>query len=192
MLAMEKRGVSSDIHSSPDTSEGKEWFSPTVALTRFAPPKLIDSVSSDSSTIPLRFGFLIGDIGFLLAPGKHSELVADTVSYPVPNTPPWFEGLINLRGNLIPVFDLKRLFGSQAKGHERRRLLVVDKGNKTVALFIDGFPQALKVHHQPGQPPPLPPILREHVNKIYVHEHSMWLDLDFEGFFTTLGAQLGT
>ena len=54
---------------------------------------------------PIRFGFRVGSIGLLVPAGMLSELVDDTEVYPLPTTPAWFHGLINLRGGLVPVFD---------------------------------------------------------------------------------------
>mgnify|MGYP003952499105 CR=1 FL=1 len=49
-------------------------------------------------------------LGLLLPPGDVAELVRGARVSAVPNTPSWFVGLINRRGNLVPVFDLLHYF----------------------------------------------------------------------------------
>ncbi len=165
------------------------WLTPIAALTRFTLPAQ-SAAGAEAGTGPSRFGFLIGNIGLLLEPESLSEVIEETLIHPIPNTPPWFSGMINLRGNLVPVFDLKVLFGLRDEHNETRRLLVVDKGNKAVAIRIDGLPKAFVPERCAKQLPPLPQALKEHVQKVYIHEEEIWLEFDFEAFFTAVGAQL--
>ncbi len=174
----------------PQYGSGGDWLTPTVALTRFIPPAPAATGGEAVGTRPSRFGFLIGNIGLLLAPEALSEVIEETVIHPIPNTPPWFSGMINLRGNLVPVFDLKTLFGFPDKLGDTRRLLVVDKGDKAVAIRIDGLPRALAPDRCARQLPPLPPVLTKHVRKAYILEREIWLEFDFEAFFTMVGKQL--
>ena len=91
---------------------------PTVALTRFAPARNIQHVYKQKKTEPSRYGFKIGQLGLLLCLQEKIEIVDSIDPCPIPNTPQWFAGMINLRGNLLPVFDMKELLAKYRKLQE--------------------------------------------------------------------------
>ena len=57
---------------------------------------------------------------------------------PVPGTQPWMLGVANVRGNLLPIVDLKQfLEGERTVLHEGQRMLVVRQRGGDVAVLID-------------------------------------------------------
>lgn len=137
------------------------------------------------------FGFRVGHFHFLVPVEHHCEVIEQTKANPLPNTQPWFSGLINLRGNLAPVIDLRLVLGEAPATH-KRRLFTIGKGERTVALWIDGLPEVLGV--EPGPIPPLPTLperLRPFVSEAHVLRGQVWLKLNYEGFFSDLGRQIG-
>ena len=56
----------------------------------------------------------------------------------VPKTPPYVEGVINLRGRIIPVLDLRKLFGlAGAQQTTQTRIVVVSVQARLVGLIVD-------------------------------------------------------
>ena len=56
---------------------------------------------------------------------------------PVPGAQPWMLGVANIRGNLLPIVDLKQfLEGERTVLHESQRVLVVRQANGDVAVTI--------------------------------------------------------
>lgn len=172
-------------------AEGKAMMPPSEALSRLTAEHLTQIGSGLEQTQHLRYGFRVGGIGLLVVAGTVSEVIENTQVYRIPNTALWFSGLINLRGNLVPVFDLKCLFGLGQGGHgEDRPVLVVGQGKRVVGIMVDGLPRAIDTSRRSAQVPPLPPELAEHVRTAYLDAEELWLDLDFEAFFKALGARL--
>ena len=165
------------------------WLSPSEALTRFAPTRQTP-LQGARVVAPIRFGFRVGSIGLLVPAGMLSELVDDTEVYPLPTTPDWFHGLINLRGGLVPVFDLKRLFRVEHRGEDKPNLLVLSAGAAAVGVLIDGLPLTLDIGKRLQQSPPLPAILREHSQAVYVRDQAIWVEFDFDGFFRAAGSRI--
>jgi twitching motility protein PilI len=140
----------------------------------------------------VRYGVRLGDIGLLIGRDTLSEVIAQAAIYPIPNTPPWLAGLMNLRGNLVPVFDLHLLLGLEPPADRPRRfLLVLGRGDGAVGMYVDGLPQAVATGEGLGQLPPLPEVLREHVQTGYVDQGALWLEFPHEALFSTLGQRLG-
>ena len=165
------------------------WLSPSEALTRFVPGGQAQ-VRGVGAVAPIRFGFQVGEIGMLVPPGMLSELVDESEIYSLPTTPRWFRGLINLRGSLVPVFDLKQLFEMQGESAVKANLLVLNTGEEAVGILIDGLPVTLDVTKIPERSPPLPPALRKYSQTVYVRDRELWVEFDFEGFFQAAGNRI--
>jgi purine-binding chemotaxis protein CheW len=64
----------------------------------------------------------------------------------VPSAPETVEGVINLRGKIIPVMDLRKRFGvSAVEPDKRNRILVVELDNKFVGLIVSSASEVLKI-----------------------------------------------
>jgi purine-binding chemotaxis protein CheW len=79
---------------------------------------------------------------------------------PVPETAAFVEGVMNLRGKLVPVVDLrKRLRASRlANGIERRILIALFNG-KLIGLIVDGTSEVVRISRDMIEP--APDIIRE-------------------------------
>lgn len=134
-----------------------------------------------------RYGFHIGSMGLLIAPRVGSEAIPMSPIAAIPNSPPWLRGMLNLRGALVPVFDLTLVLGMS--GHEYREqqvVLVFDKGPKAVGIVVDGYPKQLLALSRVAQLPELPTSLKGYVAAAYTHDGDLWLEFDHEEFFRSL------
>jgi purine-binding chemotaxis protein CheW len=72
----------------------------------------------------------------------------------VPRAPAFVEGVINLRGKVIPVIDLRRRFGLPSADHTRAsRIVVVEIGDQVVGIVVDGVSEVLRVKTSIIEPP---------------------------------------
>jgi len=72
----------------------------------------------------------------------------------LPNTPVYVRGVINLRGNVIPVVDVRERFGlSKAKITDLTRIIVVEIGEKLVGLLVDNVYQVVRMPEKNIDPP---------------------------------------
>jgi purine-binding chemotaxis protein CheW len=73
----------------------------------------------------------------------------------VPDAPVYIEGVINLRGKIIPVVDLRKRFGEkEIKASKKNRILVAEVGAKMVGLVVDAASEVLKLPPSDIDPPP--------------------------------------
>ncbi len=90
---------------------------------------------------PRRFDHLIFRVGeehFALSATSLRQILEPPEIVPVPNTPPHLLGLINLRGEILAVLDLRVLFDlTPADSHDDDRLIVVRHGRRSVAIVAD-------------------------------------------------------
>lgn len=180
--------MAEETNSAAQDEMVRPWLSPSEALTRFVPQRQIQQQAT-REVAPIRFGFRVGSIGFLVPANMRCELVEETEIYSVPTTPIWFPGLINLRGGLVPVFDLKKLFVMENTGGEKTNLLVLNAEADAVGVLIDGLPRNIETNQRVAQPP-LPEILRDHSLAVYGQGQEIWVEIDFDGFFLAAGSRI--
>ncbi|MCK4840679.1 MAG: chemotaxis protein CheW [Methylococcales bacterium] len=136
------------------------------------------------------YGFKVGDFGLLIDYGVDSEVIDNMPIYSLPNTSTWLQGVINLRGHLIPVFDLQSLFDFSHDSQKKDLLLILDKGEKAVAIKITEHPEALDNLDIDTQPVHLPDELKDHVLEIFKKDQMNWLKYDKEQFFKALSPKI--
>ncbi|SHM42208.1 purine-binding chemotaxis protein CheW [Caldanaerovirga acetigignens] len=73
----------------------------------------------------------------------------------IPKAPSFIEGVINLRGKIIPVIDLKKKLGIYGNENpEEKRILVTDVGGQTAGLVVDYVHEVADVEDKDIEPPP--------------------------------------
>lgn len=74
------------------------------------------------------------------------EIIRATDITPVPGVPTHVRGVINLRGKIIPVVDLRRRFAlAVVEASESQRIIVVELGEKRIGMLVDSVSQVIKV-----------------------------------------------
>lgn len=64
----------------------------------------------------------------------------------VPQTEAYVEGIINLRGKVIPIIDLRKKFGMPEKERDSyTRIVVIDVAGETIGLLVDSVSEVLRV-----------------------------------------------
>jgi purine-binding chemotaxis protein CheW len=64
----------------------------------------------------------------------------------VPRAPQFMEGVINLRGQLIPIIDLRTRFGMErAERTKNTRIVVTEIGNKRIGMVVDSVSEVLRI-----------------------------------------------
>ena len=73
----------------------------------------------------------------------------------VPQAPHYVEGVINLRGKVIPIVDLRKRFSLELKEHDKNtRIVVVDIGGNIMGLVVDAVSEVLRLPANTIEPPP--------------------------------------
>ena len=73
----------------------------------------------------------------------------------LPQTPEFMEGIINLRGRVIPVVDLRKRFGLVAKpAEDDTRIMIIDIGGQTVGIIVDAVNEVVQMPGASIDPPP--------------------------------------
>ncbi|MDH7577919.1 MAG: chemotaxis protein CheW [Bacillota bacterium] len=73
----------------------------------------------------------------------------------IPKAPAFVEGVINLRGKVLPVIDLKKRFGLEGTVYtDEARIVVVEIAGHTVGVIVDVVSEVLRLPLSSIEPPP--------------------------------------
>jgi purine-binding chemotaxis protein CheW len=99
--------------------------------------------------------FKVGKEDFAIDILLTKEIVVMCDITPVPETEEYVEGVMNLRGNLIPVLDLKkRLRVNFANLLDEQRIIIANFDGRLVGLIVDGATEVIRVNDESVEPPP--------------------------------------
>jgi purine-binding chemotaxis protein CheW len=91
-------------------------------------------------------GFRIGNETYGVRIGAVREIVRVPEITAVPSAPDTVVGVINLRGKIIPVMDLRKRFGlTEIRPDKKNRILVVELENKLLGLIVNSASEVLKI-----------------------------------------------
>jgi len=91
---------------------------------------------------------------------KVQEIIGLTNITRVPGTPDFMRGIINLRGKLIPVVDLRKRFGLPFRADTRKSCIIVvettkkNSGHLTVGAVVDSVSEVLSIGAEQIEPAP--------------------------------------
>src|SRR5439155_8922603 len=91
-------------------------------------------------------GFQIGRETYGVPITSLHEIVRVPEITAVPDAPDYMEGVINLRGKIVSVIDLRKRFGaSKVTAARRNRILVIEYKGKLAGLIVDSASEVLKI-----------------------------------------------
>ena len=107
--------------------------------------------------------------------------------FKVPNTPEFVEGLVNLRGKVYTVFNMRKRFGLPAKDFDdNTKIIMVNTGSAIVGLIVDGVNEIIKVEDQDIEAAPavLEDMKRKFLNSIAKVDNRIIMLLNLETILT--------
>lgn len=73
----------------------------------------------------------------------------------LPQTPVFMEGIINLRGRIIPVVDLRKRFQLEVSDYnDDSRIIIVEVSGQTVGIIVDAVAEVVRLPAASVEPPP--------------------------------------
>jgi purine-binding chemotaxis protein CheW len=139
-------------------------------------------------------GFRLGDEDYAVAITKIQEIILMKPITRLPQAPDAIEGLINLRGSVIPVVNLRRRFGLPARNFDdETRTIVVNTHEKTVGCIVDEVTQVMRVTADQVQPVPVSvaALSRRYIAGIARLEDRLLIILDIDKLFDPSELDLG-
>jgi len=99
--------------------------------------------------------FNLGSEEFGVDIGMVQEIVRMPEITRVPRTPDFVEGVVNLRGKIIPVVDLRKRFRLPVSENTKStRIIIVTMNGRTVGMIVDGVSEVRRISADAVEPTP--------------------------------------
>jgi Chemotaxis signal transduction protein len=115
----------------------------------------MDSIRKQDDTLFQLVTFSIGEEEFGVDILKVQEIIRTMEITKVPRAEVFVEGVINLRGKVIPIIDLRRRFGLATRPHDKHtRIIVIEIVDMIVGFVVDSVSEVLRIPTSTVEPPP--------------------------------------
>jgi len=165
---------------------------PSEALSSFK--AIIDTdIEETKKTVDQFHSFMIGSVGMLIDDTQFCEIIDDSNICKIPLTPPWFKGILNLRGNSVPIVNLNEYYGIKASSQKRKRkhhILAIGKGKNLCGIEIPNLPTKISFEKSDiiNRKIILPKNMDEQIECIY-ENNGIWVKIDTNIYFNRLFSQ---
>jgi len=106
----------------------------------------------------------------------------------MPNTPSYIEGIINLRGKVIPVISMRKRFGlMESENNSHTRIIIMDVAGSLTGFVVDGVSEVIRIHNEDIQPPPnmvSGNISQDYITGVFSHADRLLIVMDVDRMFT--------
>lgn len=105
-------------------------------------------------TIVRMAAFRVGEEEYVVDIMRVREIIRPMPVTPVRMGPKFVEGVINLRGSVVPLVDMRRRFDLPAESHPQRKIIVMSVEGRVVGMMVDGVTEVVRVPRNEIRPAP--------------------------------------
>lgn len=148
--------------------------------------ELLHSVVDNDQMEGKLLTFIINEDRYGVELSHVTEIISILFITSVPNVPPYIKGIINLRGKIVPVIDVRLKLGLQEKAYDDKTCIVVVNVNEMqVGLIVDRVSEVVNINQSNLFQIPEMSVQKEHqyLSSITQIDGKLVLNLDFERFF---------
>lgn len=98
--------------------------------------------------------FRIQEKRFAIEIGHVREIIRYQKASPLPQVPSFIDGVIDLRGEVIPIVDLRKRFNAPVKYELKTRIMIVKSKSKTIGIVSDEASEVISINLSNLKPVP--------------------------------------
>jgi purine-binding chemotaxis protein CheW len=112
-------------------------------------------------------GFYIGEDEYAVHISKVCEISPMIEIRKIPKSPPFVEGVINLRGGIVPVIDLRKRFDLEVNANRQSaKILIVELGINQVGMIVDNVSEVMRFYQDEIEK--TPPMFSASIDSQYI------------------------
>jgi len=155
---------------------------PTKALVK------ADTASKSDELIQL-VSFMLADEEYGVEVLKVREIIRMPTITKMPNVPRHVEGIINLRGKVIPIISMRKRFNlMENENNSQTRIIIMDVVGSLTGFIVDSVSEVIRIHGSEIQPPPSMVISggvsQEFITGVYNHAERLLIVMDIDRMFS--------
>ena len=131
--------------------------------------------------------FMVADESFGIEITQIYQILKPQEIFKVPNTPPFIEGLLNLRGRVLTVFNLRKRFGLPDKENDdNTKIIIVNVNELLLGFIVDSVTEIIRVPDGEivDTPPTLKNFDRRFISGVAKENEKLILLLNFDKVLT--------
>ncbi len=133
--------------------------------------------------------FMLADEEYGVEVLKVREIIRMPTITKMPNTPQHVEGIINLRGKVIPIISMRRRFGlMENENNTHTRIIIMDVAGALTGFIVDAVSEVIRIHSSEIQPPPSMVmsggIGQEFITGVFNHAERLLIIMDVDRMFS--------
>lgn len=124
--------------------------------------------------------FRVGDEEFGVPIEAVQEIIKIGLITPIPDSPEFIKGLINVRGDIVAVIDVRARFFLSTHDDFPKHIIIAKQNGNLFGLMVDEVIEVLRVQESEVKPPPqlMTKIHEEYVHGVLTHEGRLIILLD--------------
>lgn len=127
--------------------------------------------------------FRLGKEEYAVSIAQVKEIIHYNGATRIPNTPEYMEGIINLRGKVIPVIELAARFGGAANTEIDRHVVIVETVGQEVGIVVDEVTEVIRLQEAVIEPAPTMTGNSDYVRGIGKENNRLLILLDLRKLF---------
>lgn len=148
----------------------------------------IDDIAKNDELIQL-VSFMLADEEYGVEVLKVREIIRMPTITKMPNVPQHVEGIINLRGKVIPIISMRRRFGlMESTNNSQTRIIIMDVCGTLTGFIVDAVSEVIRIHSSEIQPPPSMilsgGIDKEFITGVFNHAERLLIIMDIDRMFS--------
>lgn len=133
--------------------------------------------------------FMLADEEYGVEVLKVREIIRMPTITKMPNTPHYVEGVINLRGKVIPIISMRKRFGlMESENNNQTRIMVMDVAGALTGFIVDAVSEVIRIHSSEIQPPPSMVVSsgigQEFITGVFNHADRLLIIMDVDRMFS--------
>ncbi len=175
-------------------SERVRWLDKHAELIAKLEAEYQQPIDTENQPSVLDFHeFNVGNLNLLISEHHSPEILEDNIVYPMLLTPNWVIGTCNVRGEIIPVFDLEKIIFPDITiaRPENFKTLILRDGKYTIGLPLFSLPKLIHLDksNATNDSSKLPELVRPFIKQTFKRKHMIWVLLDLASFLAYLKAK---
>jgi len=139
---------------------------------------------------------LVQLVSFMLAEEEYGvevlkvrEIIRMPTITKMPNVLQYVEGIINLRGKVIPIISMRKRFGlMENENSSQTRIIIMDVAGGLIGFIVDGVSEVIRIHSSEIQPPPSMVLSggigQEFITGVFNHAERLLIIMDVDRMFS--------
>jgi len=133
--------------------------------------------------------FMLADEEYGVEVLKVREIIRMPTITKMPNVPQHVEGIINLRGKVIPIISMRRRFGlMENQNSSQTRIIIMDVVGSLTGFIVDAVSEVIRIHSSEIQPPPSMMLSggvgQEFITGVFNHAERLLIIMDIDRMFS--------